>query len=739
MLITSQVLPLKRSNFACSCMKMVDVNAKNRGGGPDLFGEKIEGEAENGTMSFTRSYQPPQHRDKEYSAMQMLLLAYQSLGVVYGDLGTSPVNVFSSTRLTNLSEEDLVGTLSLIIWTLTSLVLIKYVFVVLHADDHGEGGTFALYCYIRRHVNFHSKFSVQYARLETKTNVTCDGGGRFNLGKRIKKFLERSSTAQDFLTVLALLGTCMVIGDGALTPATCVLSALQGIQSRSSKITQDHVVWLSVVLLLALFACQRCGTRKVSFSFSPIMLMWFATNTSIGVYNIINYHPSILKAVSPHYIVKFFMNNGKTAWDLLRAVFLGITGAEAMFADLGHFNRRAIQIGFSFVVYPALVITYAGQTAYLVKNPEKITDAYYSSLPEPVYWPMFVISTLAAVVSSQSMISACFSIIKQSLFLDCFPRVNIIHTSSQHEGQVYSPEINYILMILTVGLVVGFKGGVELANAYGVVVIWVMIITTFLTSLVMLIIWKTSVVFVLAFFLPYMLIESIFMTSLLNKIPQGGWAPYAISAFFLSVMLSWTYGRSKRIAYEAEREMNIREMDQMLSSSNIYRTPGICFFFTDLVYGIPPILHHYVQNTNAVREVMVVVTTRTLPIKTVLPEDRWIVGKLGNQGVYRCLVQYGYKDSQDMKGHDYVASVVTQLEGIIDTRNEKQKIQSAAQKETVFIIGRTILKANKESGMLAQFMIDYLYRFLQKNSRSAVSTLEIPSQRTLQIGMLYEI
>ncbi|KAL0400633.1 UNVERIFIED_CONTAM: Potassium transporter 26 [Sesamum latifolium] len=655
---------------------MVDVNDKNGGsgaacgGGPDLFGEKIEeGAAEDGTMSFTRSYlQPPQHRDKEYSAMQMLLLAYQSLGVVYGDLGTSPVNVFSSTRLTNLSEEDLVGTLSLIIWTLTSLVLIKYVFIVLHADDHGEGGTFALYTCIRRHVNFHSKFSVQYARLEPETNAACDDGGRPYLGKRIKKFLERSSTAQDFLTLLALLGTCMVIGDGALTPATCVLSALQGIQSRSSKITQDHVVWLSVVLLIALFACQRCGTSKVSVSFSPIMLMWFATNTSIG--------------------------------------------AEAMFADLGHFNRRAIQIGFSLVVYPALVITYAGETAYLVKNPEKITDAYYSSLPEPVYWPMFVISTLAAVVSSQSMISAC---------------------------QVYAPEINYILMILTVGLVVGFKGGVELANAYGVVVIWVMIITTFLTSLVMLIIWKTSVVLVLAFFLPYMLIESIFLTSLLNKIPQGGWAPYAISAFFLTIMLSWTYGRSKRATYEAERKMNIRELDQMLSSSNIYRTPGICFFLTDLVYGIPPIIHRYVQHTNSVHEVVVVVTIRTLPIKTVLPEDRLIVGKLGNQGVYRCLVQFGYKDYQDMKGDDYVASVVIQLEGLIHTRNEKQKIQSAAQKETVFIIGRTILKANKESGMIARFMIDYLYRFLQKNSRSAVSTLEIPSERTLQVGMLYEI
>ncbi|KAL2527398.1 Potassium transporter 9 [Abeliophyllum distichum] len=345
------------------------------------------------TMSITRTYQqPPRRKVEEYPAVQTLLLAYQSLGVVYGDLGTSPVN----------SDEDM---------------------------------------------TYYSRGS--------------------SLRTRTRKFLETSPTAQNFLTILVLLGTCMVIGDGALTPATCVLSALQGIQSRSSKITQDHVVWISVVLLIALFAFQHCGTSKVGFSFSPIMLLWFVSNVSIGTYNIIKYHPSILKAVSPHYIVKFFSRNTKTAWDLLGAVFLSITGAEAMFADLGHFNKRAIQLGFSFVVYPALILTYAGETAYLVKHPEKISDAYYSSLPDPVYWPMFVISTLAAVVASQSMISASFSIVKQSLALGCFPRVNIIHTSSQHEGQVYSPEINYILMILTVGLVVGFKGGVELANAYG--------------------------------------------------------------------------------------------------------------------------------------------------------------------------------------------------------------------------------------------------------------------------------
>ncbi|KAK4486685.1 hypothetical protein RD792_006745 [Penstemon davidsonii] len=238
---------------------------------------------------------------------------------------------------------------------------------------------------------------------------------------------------------------------------------------------------------------------------------------------------------------------------------------------------------------------------------------------------MFVVSTLAAVVSSQSMISATFSIVKQSQTLGCFPRVNIIHTSSTHEGQVYSPEINYILMILTVGLVIGFKGGVELANAY------------------------------------------------------------------------------------------------------------------DLVYGIPPIIRHYIQHMNSVREILVIVTIRTLPIKTVLLEERFNVGKLGHEGVYWCLVQFGYKDSQDMKGDDYVVSVVNHLLEIPGNGNEKRRIQSAAQREIVFVTGRTVLKANRDNGILARFTIDHLYRFLQKNSRAAVSTIEIPPERTLQVGMLYEI
>lgn len=429
-----------------------------------------------------------------------------------------------------------------------------------------------------------------------------------------------------------------------------------------------------------------------------------------------------------------------------------------------------LQLGFSMVVYPSLVISYAGETAYLVKHPENIKNAYYSSVPNPVYWPMFIISTLAAIVASQSMISACFSIIKQSLALGCFPRVNIIHTSSNHQGQVYSPEINYILLILTVGLVVGFQGGVELANAYGtyiqiyfsirnlvpfthndlesensasvsagVVVIWVMIITTFLTSLVMLVIWKTNIILVLGFLLPYVVMEGAFMTSLLQKIPQGGWVPFAISAFFTTVMLSWTYGRSKKNTYEAERKLSIAELDDMLSSSHISRTPGICFFFTDLACGIPPIIRRYIQHTHSVREIMVVVTIRTLPVTAVAADQRLNVGKLGSEGVYRCLIQFGYKDANNINGNEYVDLIVAKLLELIDNEAEKQKIESATRRGIAFVTGRTILKANKESGMVARFTIDYLYRFLQKNSRPAVSSFRTPPEATMQVGMVYEI
>ncbi|KAK3032959.1 hypothetical protein RJ639_036130 [Escallonia herrerae] len=640
--------------------------------------------------------------------MQTLMLAYQSLGVVYGDLGTSPTQVLSSITVTNLTEEDLLGIFSLIFWSLTLLAQIKYIFVVLHADDHGEGGTFALYSNLCRHINFQSKLAVKGTSSESDADVISHSRGS-TLPSKTKRFIERSSSAQSLVTFVVLLGTCMVIGDGALTPATC-----------------DHVVWMAVVLFIALFAFQRCGTNKISLCFSPVMILWYASNVSIGIYNIIRYQPSVLKAISPHYIVKFFRSNGKIGWDLLGAVFLCVSGVEALFADLGHFNRRAVQLAFSFIVYPAMVLTYAGETAYLIKNPSHIVNAYYSSIPAPIYWPMFVISNLAALVSSQSMISACFSIVKQSLPLGFFPRVNIIHTSSKYEGQVYSPEINYILMILCIGLVVGFKGGVELANAYGKPRLIVSLKRN--NSMCRCDLGHDN--------------NDVFdnisdADHLGDKCFSGGWVPFAISAFFLTIMLTWRYGRIKKRTYEAERKMSSIELDEMLSGGGVYRTPGICFFYYDIVNGIPPIMRHYLQHTNSVQEIMVIVTLRSLPVISIRPEERLIVGKLGIEGTYRCLLQFGYNDDLvNMEEKDYVASIVAKIREQAETNNEIQKIGSSAEKEVVFVIGRTLLKSNPNNGWLSRFAINYLYRFIQKNCRAEISVLEMPPDRTLQVGMM---
>lgn len=692
-----------------------------------------------GNMIFTKKYRHSVRSRKDHNGMQTFLLAYQSLGVVYGDIGTSPLYVLSSVvGLKNAEEDDLLGVLSLIFWILTIIPLLKYVFVVLRADDHGEGGTFALYSSLCRHIDFKSKLTIHSSRLESDATMAYYTQGS-EMKSKTKSFIEKSKVAQNLLTFVVLLGTSMVIGDGALTPATSVLSAVAGIQTLSPKITTGCVVVISVTLLVVLFLVQRYGTSKVGFSFSPLMFLWFTSNVMIGVYNIVTYNPTILKALSPHYIVRFFMRQGRTGWELLGAVFLCTTGAEAMFADLGHFNKRAIQLAFSLFVYPSLVLCYAGEVAYITKHPDQISSAFYSSIPKPVYWPMFFISTLAAIVASQAMISATFSIVKQSLSLGCFPRVNIKHTSSKHEGQIYCPEINYIIMVICIALVVTFKQGVEIGNAYGVAVIWVMVITTCLVTLVMLVIWDTHFLLILAFFVPLIAVEGVFVSSLLNKIPQGGWVPFAISSFFLVIMLSWTSGRSRKEAFDASRKLSISEFNQMLSSNDLYRPPGVCIFCTDLAYGIPPIVRHYLQSTSSLREITIIVTIRTLPIKTVLPEERLDVGRLGINGVYRCLIQFGYKDQQSLEEEDVVATIIGKLGEISETPGEAEKLGQALDKGVIFVAGRTILKSKESNGWLSHILIDYIYRFLQKNSRSAISSLSIPPGKFLQVGMHYEI
>ncbi|GJM91980.1 hypothetical protein PR202_ga08403 [Eleusine coracana subsp. coracana] len=562
------------------------------------------------TLGFSKAYRMKHREAMVFTRWQTVLLAYQSLGIVYGDLGTSPL--------------------------------------------------------------FHER--------------------KRGLPSKLHQWLEGSSKMQSAVTYFVLFGTCMMIGDGALTPAISVLSAVQGIESRSTHITQDHVVILSVVILVLLFLIQRFGTSKVSFSFSPIMLLWFGSIAVIGVYNMFKYHPPVLKAVSPHYIYYYFAKDKRVGWEQLGAVILCITGAEAMFADLGHFNKKSIQMAFSAVVYPSLILAYAGQAAYLIKHPSELSTTFYSSVPEPLFWPMFVVATLSAIVASQSLISASFSIIRQSVALGCFPRVTIKHTSEEHEGQVYCPEINYLLMLVCILVTVGFRGGPEIGRAFGVAVIFVMLITTPSDDHCDARDLETARCAGLVCSSPFFVaMEGVYMSALMNKVTEGGWVPFAIALFLLVPTLAWTYGRKLKAEYEARHAVGATELDALVARSA--RAPGVCVFCTDLEPA----------------------------------------------GVYSCIVQYGYTDKHDLVGDGFVGSAIAALKEVAGSAEEAELMTSALGEGYVFVFGRTILQLGQDHNWLKRFVINILYRFLQKNFRSSISTLKIDHAKTLQVGMLYEI
>ncbi|OAY85287.1 putative potassium transporter 17 [Ananas comosus] len=620
-------------------------------------------------------------------------------------------------NLSSPSEEDYLGIYSIIFWTLTLIGVVKYVCIALKADDRGEGGTFAMYSLLCRHINI--------GILPSKKLNSIDDRSHNHEPGKLGKFLERSIIARRILLFVAVLGMCMLIGDGILTPAISVLSAIDGLRGPFP----SH------------------GTSRVSFLFSPIMALWTFTTPIIGIYSIIHYNPSILKTVSPHYILQFFLRNKRKGWQLLGGTVLCITGAEAMFADLGHFNRRSIQLAFLFSIYPSLVLTYAGQTAYLMKNPNDHNDGFYKFVPGPVYWPMFIIATLAAIVASQSLISATFSVIKQSVALDYFPRVKVVHTSQEKEGEVYSPETNYILMFLCVAVVVGFGDGKDIGNAFGVVVILVMLITTILLTLVMIIIWRTPLLLAGLYFVCFFVLEGSYVSAVVTKIIQGGWLPFAVSIILASIMFAWYYGRQKKIEYETMNKITLECLAELLSSSEIQRVPGLCFFYSNTQDGLTPILGHYITNTHSLHKVTVFTTLRYLLVPKVAEKERVLVTRFGVNGVYGCIIQYGYADKLNSQGEDFVSQVTSTLRAYIEKNAEGQssgcveaevsRLKEAEAAGVVHVRGKTRFHVGKDSGWFDRILIGY-YEFLHNNCRSALPTLGVPLHQRMEIGMLYK-
>ncbi|EPS65960.1 hypothetical protein M569_08812, partial [Genlisea aurea] len=580
-----------------------------------------------------------------------LVLAYQSLGVVYGDLSISPLYVYKSTFAEDIhhseTNEEIFGVLSFVFWTLTLIPLFKYVFIVLRADDNGEGGTFALYSLICRHAKVSLLPNRQVAD-EALSTYKLEPLPEERRRSKVKMFLERHNSLHIALLLLVLLGTCMVIGDGLLTPAISVFSAVSGLELSMSK---DHhqyaVVPITCFILVCLFALQHYGTHRIGFCFAPIVLAWLLTISALGLYNIFQWNPRIYRALSPAYMLMFLKKTRISGWMSLGGILLCITGSEAMFADLGHFSYTAIQIAFSFMVYPALILAYMGQAAYLSQHHDMVQHiGFYVSVPEPVRWVVLAVAILASVVGSQAIISGTFSIINQSQSLGCFPKVKVIHTSEKIHGQIYIPEINWFLMILCIAVTIGFRDVKHMGNASGLAVMAVMMVTTCLTSLVIILCWHKPPLLALCFLLFFGSIELLYFSASLIKFRDGAWLPILLALFLVSVMFIWHYATIKKYEYDLHNKVSLEWLLALGPSLGIARVPGIGLVFTDLTSGIPANFSRFVTNLPAFHRVLVFVCIKSVPVPFVPPAERYLVGRVGPvwHRSYRCIVRYGYKD-----------------------------------------------------------------------------------------------
>ncbi|VAH20779.1 unnamed protein product [Triticum turgidum subsp. durum] len=592
----------------------------------------------------------PRHWRSYYK--HVLLLAYQSCGVVYGDLSTSPLYVYKSTFAGPVrrfeDEETIFGVFSLVFWTITLIPLLKYVFIVLSADDNGEGGTFALYSLLVRHAKF-SLMPNQQAADEELSAYHKPGYAAQDTAmlRALRHFLENHSKSRTCLLLTVLFGASLVIGDGVLTPAMSVMSSFSGLQVHSHTLTNGEVVILSCIVLVCLFTLQHWGTHRVSFLFAPVIVTWLLLLGGTGVYNIIVWNPRVFYALSPTYLIRFFMRTGKEGWIALGGVLLSMTGTEAMFADLGHFTATSIRVAFVGLIYPCLVLQYMGQAAFLSKTPEcDIHFIFFKSIPVRLFWPVLVVATLASIVGSQAVITATFSIVRQCMALGCFPRVKIVHTSSLIPGQIYSPEINWLLMLVCLSVTVGFRDTMLIGNAYGMACSGVMVVTTLLMTLVIIFVWQLGFIMATLFLLAFGVVEGVYLSAALMKVPQGGWLPLALSLLFVAIMYTWHYGTRLKHSFDVQNKVSLRWIHALGPSLGIVRVPGIGLIYSELASGVPAVFSHFVTNLPAFHQVLVFVCVKAVPIPHVCPEERHLVGRIGPRDfhMFRCVVRYGYKD-----------------------------------------------------------------------------------------------
>ncbi|KAI5463153.1 potassium transporter-domain-containing protein [Mariannaea sp. PMI_226] len=722
-----------------------------------------------------------------HSGLLLLWAAWQSTGVVYGDIGTSPLYVFSSTFSKQPSWDDLVGALSIIIWSLTLIVTIKYCFIVLSADDDGQGGSFAVYSLLARYASIVRNDPSQPERIMIRLDREIGEAKLPPAGRMVRGFLERSRTAKAILKIVGILGVSMVMADSVLTPAQSVLGAVQGLQVVRPDLGRGAIVGISCGILVFLFLIQPLGTAKIGTSFAPIVIIWLLFNFTINIYNLVEYDHTVLKAFSPHYAFLYLNRTGTEGWKSLGGLLLAFTGVETLFADLGAFGQRAIQISWLCLAFPCLLFTYAGQAAYISHDETgtAFTNPFYYTVPDGTFYFSIVIAILAAMVASQALITSSFQLISQLMRLSYFPHIKTVHTSRQFHDQIYMPLANWLLMIGTVVVTAVYNNTTSLGHAYGACVIIVTFITTCLVSLVALIIWRVPSPIVLFVFLVFILLDGVYLSAALNKVPDGGWFAIVLSFILSTIFILWRWGKEQQ--WEAETRDMIEPSELLLLSrnnsfsrsgsesgssirlrlrpefggANLSTVPGLGIFF-DKLGGIgddhiPKVFSQFIRKFHTRPQVIVFFHMRSLSMPTVPIEQRFVINRVTSKisSCYRVTLRHGYMD--DVLTPNLTLRIVVELTGFItrgnpaahddllppSERNELLTLRDAQEAQTVYLLGKQTMRVQQREGRTLGNLIRRAaleaFLWIRENTRTKLANLHIDPDDVVEVGFLKEI
>ena len=618
------------------------------------------------------------------------VLTLTALGVVFGDIGTSPLyalrECFAGHGRIPLTAPNVLGSVSVMLWTLVSIVCVKYVIFVMRADNRGEGGILALIAQVTGSKNAASKWHYNY------------------------------------FILLGILGVALLYSDGIITPAITVLGAMEGL-TEVTPLFKPYIMLFSLIVLIGLFMLQSKGTAKVGALFGPVLFLWFMTIGLIGFVAIFR-NPAILLAINPFYAIRFLLSNGASDFAFLGSVFLSVTGAEMLFADIGHFGRQPIKTAWFSVVFPSLVLNYLGQGAYLLTMPQSAENLFFRIVPSWFLYPMVLLSTAAAAIASQAVITGAYSLTRQGMQLGFWPRLRVQHMSSQRIGQVYLPFVNWSLMVGVIFLILVFRRSGDLAAAYGIAVSIDMFLTTILIAVIARSKWQAPLWLIALLITAFLCIDGSFLVSNLMKIQYGGWIVLAIAAFLGICMKTWVEGREFVRKDMLAGAMDLETFVHSIQESPIQRVPGIAVFLGGNPQVVPKALLHNLKHNKVMHEHTLILTVKTEEIPFVAADKRVRIEYIG-AGIYRMMASYGFSETPD------IPALLKSLQ-FSDLRFDPM--------QTTYFLGReAFVIAYKKRRMRMAIWRKRLFMFMSKNSLNATSFFKIPPNRVVELGSQIEL